>query len=207
MPRGGFPRGRRNPFFGVPVLGEVRLLTTVQGCLLVSALLSFSRRVFEGDCSRGVSRYPSAFDFFFFYGGCSGVSELRALPSFYHTSLALLRKPTGAEAVSDVAQHQHQKHQAPTRGRLGERDIPSSPLPPSFLGSVAQSSSGHTATAERTISRGIFTGLAPSGNSIGRFSLFPCGKYLGFLSSLPVFSLLGKEGMMGGEGSISLAER
>lgn len=145
--------------------------------------------------------------FFFFTVDVQGsLSYALCLPSTT-PALRCFEKSTGAEAVSDVAQHQHQKHQAPTRGRLGERDIPSSPLPPSFLGSVAQSSSGHTATAERTISRGIFTGLAPSGNSIGRFSLFPCGKYLGFLSSLPVFSLLGKEGMMGGEGSISLAER
>lgn len=166
---------------------------------------------FEGDCSRGVSRYPSAFDFLFFTVDVQGsLSYALCLPSTT-PALRCFEKSTGAEAVSDVAQHQHQKHQAPTRGRLGERDIPSSPvplLPHPFSVLSRKAVRGTLQQRNEQYLGGIFTGLAPSGNSIGRFSLFPCEKYLGFLSSLPVFSVLGKEGMMGGEGgSISLAER
>ena len=124
-----------------------------------------------------------------------GIPELRALP-FYHQQ-ALRVFEIGAEAVSD-GHNTSTKHQANQKRGLRGRThpfLPFFPLPISFLGSVAQSSSGHTA-AERTTRR--LQDLRPAVTASGTFPS-PRGKSRIALS--PVLSLakgeLGRGSILG----------
>lgn len=166
----------------------------------------------EGRC-RGVLRFL----FIFFLSGLRGIAPRGVLDirlvwfstvdvwgsgatrfAFFLPTTSLRVRTTGAEAVPDGTT----PAPAPAPGTTGDpgSDTPPFPPSPSFLGSVAPSSSGHTATAQRTTSRGF--GSAPSGNSIGPLPFFPRGKNP--VSPLPFF--LGRGGT-GGRGILGRALR
>lgn len=148
----------------------------------------FFSSVLRGIAPGGVSRYPSCFALFFFYGGCSGISEPRALPFFTHRQPALLREPV-QRPVSDVAQRQHQAStRQHTTGEKYQGAIhPRSLIPHPFsVLSRKKQFGAHCNSGNEQLSRGILSGMAPSGNSIGRFFPSPGGNPQGSFPS-PVY--------------------